>query len=64
MEKIGGKSKGISSTHVEGRTVNEKFNPTFEHITRLISLVGHGTHAVAAGRNNVNIDLAPGLRIS
>jgi hypothetical protein len=26
--------------------------------------VGHGTHAVATGRNNVNIDLAPGLRIS
>ena len=64
MEKIGGKSKRISSIEVVGRTVNEKFNPTFEHVTRLISLAGHGTNAVAAGRNNMNIDLAPELFIS
>ena len=64
MEKIGGKSKIISSIEVVGRTVNEKLNPTFEHATRLISLAEPGTNAVAAGRNNMSIDLAPELCIS
>jgi hypothetical protein len=41
MKKMGGKSKGISSAQVVGHTVNGKFKPTFEHVARLISLVGH-----------------------